>query len=117
MFSKLFSIFSTNNTSYKKTDMKDMHYYIKSTEVQVNSPKSPLLTQSELQQIKEVLRVRIADEERMMCIYKAKARECKLGDCNEEANMFYKDATKASKKIKSLAAIQAKLKHSIITLG
>ena len=74
-------------------------------------------TRSELQQIKEVLRVRIADEERMMCIYKAKARECKLGDCNEEANMFYKDATKASKKIKSLAAIQAKLKHSIITLG
>lgn len=74
-------------------------------------------SQSELQQIKEVLRVRIADEERMMCVYKAKARECKLGDCNEEANMFYKDATKASKKIKSLAAIQAKLKHSIITLG
>lgn len=116
MFSKLFSIFSTNNTSCKKTDMKAMRY-IKSTEVQVNSPKSPLLTQSELQQIKEVLRVHIADEERMMCIYKAKARECKLGDCNEEANMFYKDATKASKKIKSLAAIQAKLKHSIITLG
>ena len=74
-------------------------------------------TRSELQQIKEVLRVRIADEERMMCIYKAKARECKLGDCNEEANMFYKDANKASKKIKSLAAIQAKLKHSIVTLG
>lgn len=74
-------------------------------------------TRSELQQIKEVLRVRIADEERMMCIYKAKARECKLGDCNEEANMFCKDATKASKKIKSLAAIQAKLKHSIVTLG
>ena len=75
------------------------------------------LTQSELQQIKEVLRVRIADEERMMRIYKAKARECKLGDCKEEANMFYKDATKASAKIKSLAAIQAKLKHSIVTLG
>lgn len=74
-------------------------------------------THSELQQIKEVLRVRIADEERMMCIYKAKARECKLGDYNEEANMFYEDANKASKKIKSLAAIQAKLKHSIITLG
>lgn len=78
---------------------------------------SGYFTQSELQQIKEVLRVRIADEERMMCIYKAKARECKLGDCNEEANMFYKDAAKASKKIKSLAAIQAKLKHSIVTLG
>ena len=74
-------------------------------------------SQSELQQIKEVLRVRIADEERMMCIYKAKARECKLGDYTDEANMFYKDANKASKKIKSLAAIQAKLKHSIITLG
>lgn len=80
-------------------------------------PSALYFSQSELQQIKEVLRVCIADEERMMCIYKAKARECKLGDCNEEANMFYKDAAKASKKIKSLAAIQAKLKHSIITLG
>ena len=78
---------------------------------------SGYFTQSELQQIKEVLRVRIADEERMMRIYKAKARECKLGDYNEEANMFYKDANKASKKIKSLAAIQAKIKHSIVTLG
>lgn len=80
-------------------------------------PSALYFSQSELQQIKEVLRVRIADEERMMCIYKAKARECKLGDCNEEANMFYKDANKASKKIKSLAAIQAKLKHSIVTIG
>ena len=75
------------------------------------------LTQSELQQIKEVLRVRIADEERMMCIYKAKARNCKLDGDKEASSMYYKDMNKASKKIKSLAAIQAKLKHSIITLG
>ena len=82
-----------------------------------HEPSALYFSQSELQQIKEVLRVRIADEERMMCVYKAKARECKLSDYNEEANMFYKDANKASKKIKSLAAIQAKLKHSIITIG
>ncbi len=80
-------------------------------------PSSLIFTQSELQQIKEVLRVRIADEERMMCIYKAKARNCKLDGDKEASSMYYKDMNKASKKIKSLAAIQAKLKHSIITLG
>ena len=117
MFSKLFSIFSTNNTSYKKTDMKDMHYYIKSTEVQVNSPKSPLLTQSELQQVQDVMRERLRKLEVIRGSFILAAKGYKLDGHKDTSEIYYDEAAKIKKRIKSLAAIQAKIKHSIVTLG
>ena len=117
MFSKLLSIFSTNNTSHKKTDMKDMHYCMKSTEVLVNSTNSPLLTQSELQQIQDVMRQNIRCLESECSSHIARAQGLKLRGDKTVSGMFYKDVAKVKKRIKSLAAIQAKLKHSIITLG
>ena len=117
MFSKLFSVFSTNNTSCKKTDTKDMHYYMKSTEVQANSTNSPLLTQSELQQVQDVMRERLRKLEVIRGSFILAAKGYKLDGHKDTSEIYYNDAARIKKRIKSLAAIQAKLKHSIITLG
>lgn len=74
-------------------------------------------SQSELQQIKEVLRERIATEENWRGLMKFAARDSKLDGYITDASMYYNDANKSAKKIKTLAVIQAKVKHSILTLG
>lgn len=80
-------------------------------------PSALYFSQSELQQIKEVLRVRIAEEENMQKVFQATACNFKLDGNKEMAKMYYNDVEKSKKKIKALAAVQAKVKHSIVTLG
>ena len=80
-------------------------------------PSALYFSQSELQQIKEVLRVRIADEENMQKVFQVTACNFKLDGNKEMAKMYYNDVEKSKKKIKALAAVQAKVKHSILTLG
>ena len=72
-------------------------------------------TQSELQQIKEVIRNRINLEEKICKIMQVNARNRKLEGDKVSANMYYNDVVKIKKKIKSLSEIQAKVKHSILT--
>ena len=82
-----------------------------------HEPSALYFSQSELQQIKEVLRVRIADEENMQKVFQVTACNFKLDGNKEMAKMYYNDVEKSKKKIKALAAVQAKVKHSILTLG
>ena len=80
-------------------------------------PSALYFSQSELQQIKEVLRVRIAEEENMRKVFQVTACNFKLDGNKEMAKMYYNDVEKSKKKIKALAAVQTKVKHSILTLG
>lgn len=80
-------------------------------------PSTLYFSQSELQQIKEVLREKIATEENWRGLMKFAARNSKLDGYITNASMYYNDANKSAKKIKTLAAIQTKVKHSILTLG
>ena len=72
---------------------------------------------SELQQIKEVLRKQLAAEEYYSKVLQCTARNAKSDGHVEKSNLYYKDLHKSKKRIKALAAIQTKIKHSILTLG
>ena len=80
-------------------------------------PSALYFSQSELQQIKEVLRERIAAEENIQKVFQVTACNFKLDGNKAMAKMYYNDVEKSKKKIKALAAVQAKVKHSILTLG
>ena len=82
-----------------------------------HEPSALYFTQAELQQIKEVLRNQLASEENYSKVLQCAARNAKSDGHKETASMYYKDLSKSKKKIKALSAIQAKVKHSILTLG
>ena len=74
------------------------------------------LTQAEVQQLQEVLRGVINTEENWEGVCKGKAKHIKV-DHPDIAQKYYAESAHARKKINSLARIQAKLKHKILTVG
>ena len=75
------------------------------------------LSHSELQQVQEVMRENLNFLEVKHCGRVALAQSWKLRGDKSTAQMFYNDAAKIKKRIKALSAVQAKLKHSLITVG
>lgn len=75
------------------------------------------LTKAEVQQLQEVLRDVLSKCEgrEITCFYMAK--ECKSNRQPYYTKYYYTEAAKARKKINSLARIQAKLKHKLLTVG
>ncbi len=107
-------MFNNLGNLFKHVSFADKNALVYSSEPEASSL---YLTQSELQQIQDVMRQAIRCLESECSGHIARAQAWKLRGDKTVSGMFYKDVAKAKKRIKSLAAIQAKLKHSIITLG
>lgn len=74
------------------------------------------LTQAEVQQLQEVLRRVISTEEIWEYTCKSKAKYMKVAS-PDIARECYAEIARSRKKINSLAKIQAKLKHKLLTVG
>lgn len=118
MLKNLMGIFSANNWLVKDYSEWNTPSYRAVTHLEdVGRKDKYYLSHAELQQVQDVMREKLSSLEVNYSQCTLVAQCCKIRGDNATSSVFYNQAAKIKKRVKTLSAVQAKLKHSLITVG